>query len=329
MLLLLLLPAGGVVAKGTYDGSAPEPKPEMAGWPTNSVPAPMTGVANPAVVKNGDVAVGVKTKGPGPAGKKTAPPPPEGMNPIVTEAALLVPIGSGTFGSVTVTVIVPCCAVAATATTRLIVAVAPGASGAVRVQVTVWPLAAHTKPPPEDDTKVTPAGRLTVTMIVPWEVGDGPLLVMSTSSVPFWPANIALCGVRPTLRSAEGAPGGGAGVAGLGEGHGLGGARRHGGEDLIGLVDEAVDVLSRAAQRVPGDRLSTGAELPEPVTVRVKTPATAPAPVRHAISNVNVWPWASPGASLTTATEPVGVTTTLSFGSLQLVATAALAASPE
>src|SRR6266851_2802061 len=55
---------------------------------------------------------------------------------------------------------------------------APGASDAVRLHVTVWPLVVHVKPSPLPDTKLTPEGSVVVNTIVPWVEASGPLLVM-------------------------------------------------------------------------------------------------------------------------------------------------------
>src|SRR5690242_21587604 len=120
----------------------------MPGWPMKYEPVPV-GVPK-AGAKNGDAVVGVKKNVvPVVTGTKNVVPP--GVTPMklgvappatgtTRTAVLFAGLGSATFGSCAVTLIVNCGAAAAPMpTTRLTVAVVAGGSGAVRVQVTSWP----------------------------------------------------------------------------------------------------------------------------------------------------------------------------------------------
>jgi len=93
--------------------------------------------------------------------------------------ALSLPLSGSTVGEVTVTVLTSSprwdgC----TMTSRVIVGAAPTGKPA-RVQVTTPPASEHVQPVPAALMKLTPAGRVSETVRVPWS-SEGPALLTPT-----------------------------------------------------------------------------------------------------------------------------------------------------
>src|SRR5205814_360464 len=91
-----------------------------------------------------------------------------------SELVLLVPSGSVTLPDTVALLVTEGAAAGPTATVRVMADVAPLARPAAFVQVTAWPTALQLHPVPVPDTKVSPAGSVSVTVRAP--ESEGPLL---------------------------------------------------------------------------------------------------------------------------------------------------------
>src|SRR5689334_20859846 len=106
-------------------------------------------------------------------------------------------------------------AAGSTATVSVMVDEAPAISAAAFVQVTAWPAAAQLQPAPTPETKLRPAGSVSVTVVGPG-VAVGPLLPTTMLKVPVPPAVNAPGCESAIAMSALGAVGAGGAIAARG-----------------------------------------------------------------------------------------------------------------
>src|SRR5690242_17725667 len=106
-------------------------------------------------------------------------------------------------------------AAGSTATVRVMVDDAPAIIAVAFVQVTVWPAAAQLQPTPAPETRLRPAGSVSVTVVGPG-VAVGPLLPTTMLKVPVPPAVNAPGCESAIAMSALGAVGAGGAIAARG-----------------------------------------------------------------------------------------------------------------